>query len=191
MTGKIASSFSNFPELQLLNLSNNSLTGEIPESLAVPPNLSDIILTGNEIKGPIPPRLVQKMNAGNLNLSADKLEKPKNPGMSKATNVGTIVGGTARASSVISGLAYTLKVRFGLRFDMCIRRESKEKMRAEQGRRIYDEERRSGKKKEDCESRDKTTVCAGVKATKNTGESGSESLIGKVSDAIQEQISGL
>ncbi|KAI9109420.1 hypothetical protein K1719_019474 [Acacia pycnantha] len=190
LTGEIAGSFSNFTELKVLNLSNNSLTGEIPESLAEPPKLMYIILTGNEIKGPIPPRLVQKMNSGNLNISVDdKLEKPKKPGMSKATKVGTIVGGTVGGSAVILGLAYTLSVKFRLRFDM--RKKRKQRKNGSRSGKKNDEKRRSEKKKEDRVSKGKKAVSAPGKASDNTGESGSESLSDKGSDAIQEQISGL
>ncbi|KAI9109404.1 hypothetical protein K1719_019458 [Acacia pycnantha] len=97
--------------------------------------------------------------------------------------VAAIVLGTVGGSAVILGLAYTLKIRFGLRFDICKQRKNESRSGTKN-----DEGRRSGEKKEDCESEDKTTVSARVKATNNTGEGGSESLISKARDAIQEQI---
>ncbi|KAK4267378.1 hypothetical protein QN277_024165 [Acacia crassicarpa] len=128
---------------------------------------------------------------------------PPNP--TPSSEVCAIVGGTVGGSAVIAGLAYTLKVRFGLRFDICKKRkqrknESRSGKKNDEERRSgekkedcesedkNDEERRSGEKKEDRESEDKTTVSARVKATNNTGEGGSESLISKARDCIQEQI---
>ncbi|KAH6792662.1 transmembrane kinase 1 [Perilla frutescens var. hirtella] len=73
LSGTISPSFSQFPSLQRLILSNNNFTGTIPNELTSLPNLVELDVSNNQIYGKVPQfrSNVDVRTTGNVNIGKD------------------------------------------------------------------------------------------------------------------------